>query len=458
MDDNLLESIKNENLMKRVNFFTMIQKMFEGYPIEVGFFDCDFQPLAPTSFTPETASLIASLRREHNSLNIKQDKNYYYFSKVMTASKFPAIEFPDGFFIKEFPSAFYVIGKVEHDSVKMEFFFRLLEMMVELNIRNIQEQAIASSLFRQTLENTIGELKELNDKETSLRTAFQRYIPAKVVNDIIYKDDSDLAKGKINEVTILFTDIRGFSSITEKNSTEQVVSMLNSYFSFMIDIVLDNDGDIYKFMGDGMMAVFEGGKENAFKALNTALMIKNELTRFNEERKAQGQFEINMGVGIHTGKVLIGNIGNSKRSDYTLIGDAVNIASRLEALTKKYGSFLVITDTTYKLIQERIVARELDSIRLKGWNSPLVIYEVMGHQWDISESINSALIEYNQGLIQYRIKKWEGAMIHFNRVLNYINKDEPTLIYLKRCSHYISNPPSEDWDGIIGSENIESDF
>ncbi len=457
MDDGVLEDIKKENLNKRMNFFIVIQKMFKGYPIEIGFFDCAFQPLAPTSFTSETARLIANLSGQ-KKLNIKKDMNYYYFSKVISSENLPAEDFPDGFFLKEFPSEFYVIGKVEHESVKFEFLFRIIEMMVEMNIRNIQEQGIASGLFRQALQNTIDELKKYNDREIELRTSFQKYIPARVVNEIMSKNKNDLMKGQISEVTILFTDIRGFSSLAEKYSTENVVSMLNDYFSFMIDIVLENGGDIYKFMGDGMMAVFESGKDNAFKALNTALQIKKGLVSFNDKRKKNDQFLINMGIGIHTGKVLIGNIGNEKRSDYTLIGDAVNIASRLENLTIKYNAFLVITDTTYKLIQDRIVARELDSIRLRGRKSPLVIYDVLGYQDEINDTIISALKEYNQGLIQYRIKRWEGAMVHFNKVLSYLNEDEPSNIYLKRCTFYYSNPPSEEWDGVIDSENLGYDF
>lgn len=457
MANGVLEDIKKENLNKRMNFFIVIQNMFKGYPIEIGFFDCAFQPLAPTSFTSETAKLIANLS-EQKKLNIKKDMNYYYFSKVISSENLPAEDFPDGFFLKEFPSEFYVIGKVEHESVKFEFLFRIIEMMVEMNIRNIQEQGIASGLFRQALQNTIDELKKYNDREIELRTSFQKYIPARVVNEIMSKNKSDLMKGQISEVTILFTDIRGFSSLAEKYSTENVVSMLNDYFSFMIDIVLENGGDIYKFMGDGMMAVFESGKDNAFKALNTALQIKKGLVSFNEKRKKNDQFLINMGIGIHTGKVLIGNIGNEKRSDYTLIGDAVNIASRLENLTIKYNAFLVITDTTYKLIQDRIVARELDSIRLRGRKSPLVIYDVLGYQDEINDTIISALKEYNQGLIQYRIKRWEGAMVHFNKVLSYLNEDEPSNIYLKRCTFYYSNPPSEEWDGVIDSENLGYDF
>ena len=457
MGETGFEIIDSENIEKKILFFETIQRVFSEYPVKISFFGMDFEPLSPGDISKETAILLSE-GTQSSEIIVKHDKNHYYFSRIILSKQFPAADFPDNYFIKGFPEKFYVIGRLDSPIINLDLYFKMIDLLVNFSIRNFQEQGIGSNLFKKTLEATISEMKAMNDKEHRLRQIFQRYVPAKVVKEILNIDEKDFLKGHITEVTILFTDIRGFTSLAETLTPDNLVEMLDDYFSFMINIILQFEGDIYKFMGDGMIAVFEGTAAQSMKALEAALEIKNTLVRFNYKRKEKGLVELNMGIGINSGKVLIGNIGNEKRSDYTIIGDVVNIASRLEHLTKKYNSFLVITDTTFKLIQEHLIARELDSIRVKGRVTPLVIYEVIAKADETDESMLEMLKEYNQGLILYRIRQWEGAMHHFRNVIKIRDNDGPALIYMDRCFRYTLNPPPEHWDGIIDAESIENIF
>jgi adenylate cyclase len=182
-------------------------------------------------------------------------------------------------------------------------------------------------------------------------------------------------------VTILFSDIRGFTSISEQLEAQELVALLNEYFTEMVDIVMDHGGVVDKYIGDAIMVIFGApvpGANDALNAVRAALAMRESLARLNTRLEARGAQIIRTGIGIHSGEVIAGNIGSERRMEYTVIGDAVNLASRLESSTKDLGADLVISEATYALTRDHIVARPLGTISVKGREQPVDVYAVDG--------------------------------------------------------------------------------
>jgi adenylate cyclase len=218
-----------------------------------------------------------------------------------------------------------------------------------------------------------------------VKSTFARYVSHQVMDSILKSDHGIQLYGDRRRITVLFCDIRGFSTMSEKLPPEKVVKLLNDYFESMVDVVFRNNGTLDKFIGDGMMVIFGAPEDDPFQeehALKTAIEMQQELKRLADRWKPEG-LSIRSGIGINSGPAVVGNIGSSKRMDYTAIGDTVNLASRLESATKDLGVGILVSEYTYMAARGNFRFREMGSIHVKGRTDPVMTYTLEGEGWDI---------------------------------------------------------------------------
>jgi len=297
----------------------------------------------------------------------------------------------------------------------------------------------------------IGVINVIQDvtSEERVRENLTRYLPKHVINEIISKDDLSLFNGENKECTILFSDIRNFTSMTEQLEAKDTVKFLNSYFDVMLDSILKNNGVLDKLIGDAIMGTFGipyTGPNDAKNALNTALEMIDSVKKVEWNEKLS--YDLDIGIGIATGNVISGNIGATKRFEYTVIGDSVNLASRLESLTKFYGEKLLICETTYKKIADFFICREIDCIQVKGKRKPVTIYTILRkNDKPLTKREQVFLDLYSMGLNFYRNHDFTEARSYFSRTLMIKSYDRPSQILMSRCTDFIINPPEHSWSG-----------
>ena len=256
--------------------------------------------------------------------------------------------------------------------------------------------------------------------------------------------------GETKELSILFSDIRDFTTMSEGMSPDELVQMLNEYFNAMIDVLYKNLGTLDKFIGDAIMAFWGSPypqKEHAFHACNCALQMRDRLVELNRDWERRGMRHIAIGLGINSGPVNVGNIGSEKRLSWTVMGDNVNLASRLEGMTKQYRVAVLINETTHEQVQDQFVAREVDKIRVKGKKHPVTVYELLAPVSQLKE-YESLLANYNAALESYRACDWIDAAGKFGTIMITRPYDGPTQVLLQRCLEFMDDPPPPDWDGV----------
>jgi adenylate cyclase len=278
-----------------------------------------------------------------------------------------------------------------------------------------------------------------------------RYMSKPVIDQLLASGEAELG-GTGRDVSVLFSDIRGFTSISERLGAKETVALLNEYFTDMVDIVFAHNGVLDKYIGDMLMAVFGSVLQSDDDASN-AVMVGNKmltaLHQLNRRRAKRGGEAIRIGVGISTGNVVAGNIGSLKRMEYTVVGDRVNLAERLESANKFYGTSILICDATCAAVRHHAAAREIDLIRVRGRDMPVAIYEALGHHSEDSfPHREEALAAFGEGLLRYRQRDWGGAEHCFSEALAANPGDGPSRIYFERCRIYRSTPPPAEWDGV----------
>ena len=284
-----------------------------------------------------------------------------------------------------------------------------------------------------------------------VKSAFENFMDPKVVHEIL-KDPEDIKLGgEEREVTVYFSDIEEFSSISEKLQPTELIKLLNEYLSEMTDQILDHGGFLDKYIGDAIVAAFGVPLEqpdHAVKACLATIDNQKRLRELNAKFKEEGRLQIKARIGLNSGRALVGNVGSTNRLSYTVIGDEVNLGARLEAANKYYGTYAMISERTYELARDHIEARELDTIRVVGKERPVKVYELIDRKGQIQGDKREVLKLYEDGLKMYRKKEWQKAIDMFQEALNKDPHDGPSLTYIERCRGYTQNPPPENWDGV----------
>lgn len=299
-----------------------------------------------------------------------------------------------------------------------------------------------------------GGLVVLEDisQEKRMKTTLYRYMTPGVAERVMAQAEDSLMVGERKEVTILFSDIRGYTTLTENLGAAEVVSLLNQYFETMVEAVFNHEGTLDKFIGDALMAVFGAPlplKDHAWLSVQTALDMRKRLAIFNHRRIIAAQPQIHIGIGISSGEVVSGNIGSQKRMDYTVIGDGVNLSSRLEGVTKEYGCDIILSEFTYNLCRDRIWVRELDKIRVKGKHEAVTIYELIGNRTQpLEDPTQEFLGYYNAGREAYLARDFYRAIANFETALKIRPFDQAISVHIERAKKYILDPPPEHWDGV----------
>jgi len=283
-----------------------------------------------------------------------------------------------------------------------------------------------------------------------IRNKFANKVSMAVVNDILKHQDKSLLEGVERDISVFFSDVRGFTTISEKLTAKEVIDLLNIYMTPMSEIIMARNGTIDKFIGDAIMAYWNAPSDveyHAEQAVITALEQLEGLDAVNKKLLKKYDISIDIGIGIHSGMAVVGEMGSAGRSDYTVIGDTVNLAARIETSCKKYGARLIISENTFSALQETYIVRELDFIVVKGKAEPVTIFEVLG-KGEPDEEMAQILKEHHSALQLYRQANFEKARTNFEKLLN---KGENKVLYTKyinRCNNYIKEPPPMPFDGI----------
>ena len=284
-----------------------------------------------------------------------------------------------------------------------------------------------------------------------IKNMFGHYVNRGVVEEMVDHPERLLLGGDRREMTVMFTDIENFTNIAEKMKAEELVTMLNEYLNEMTDLVFENNGTVDKYEGDAIVAfwgapVFQA--DHAFLACRTAVTMQYALADLRQRWVAVGRRPLNVRIGINTGEMIVGNIGGSGKFEYTVIGDSVNIGSRLESANKQYRTRNMISESTYAKVADRIIARELDMLVVAGRSEPIRVYELI----DLTENTVSPdqlhFIElYARGIHCYRRREWDTAIAQFEKALEMVPDDYPSQLYIDRSHLYKDSPPPDDWNG-----------
>ncbi len=288
-------------------------------------------------------------------------------------------------------------------------------------------------------------------QKTFIKGAFSQYLSPAVI-DVIVKDPDKLKLGgERREMTAFFSDIQGFSSVSESLTPEELVQLLNEYLTEMCNVISSHDGTVDKFEGDAIIA-FWGAPldqpEHARLGCHSAIEMQERNRELRKIWREQNRPPLFTRMGINSGPIVVGNMGSAQRMDYTIMGDTVNLAARLEGANKFYKTFSMISDNTYKLARDYIDVRQLDVIRVVGKKEPVTIYQLLAKKNGLSGEMAGLMEPYQRGLKAYQDRDFKASIAHFTQAAKLVPDDGPTQTYLKRCKVFQENPPEQDWDGV----------
>lgn len=299
----------------------------------------------------------------------------------------------------------------------------------------------------------IGSMFVIEDisSEKRIKSTMSRYMDPGIADRLVAAG-AEVLGGKNVECTVLFADIRGFTTLTEQLGAQGTVALLNEYFTLMVDCIQHEEGMLDKFIGDAIMAAFgipENHEDDADRAVRAAVAMIRTLETWNHQRIGEGRLPVNIGVGLNTDSVVSGNIGSKKRMDFTIIGDGVNLASRLESACKQYGTRILVSEFTVRKLQGTYRKREIDLVVVKGKTEPVSIYEILAyHTEETFPRIAEVLELFKDGLDSYRARRWDQAIKLFKEALALNPNDKPSQLYVARAEHLKANPPPDDWSGV----------
>ena len=302
----------------------------------------------------------------------------------------------------------------------------------------------------------IGAMLMIEDisSEKRMKSTMSRYMDPELADQLMASGGSneDIMGGKQSVGTVLFSDVRSFTTITEELGAQGTVKLLNEYFTIMVDCITDEGGMLDKFIGDAMMCIFGTPvphDDDPDRAVRAAIRMMTDLKVFNNKRMNEGKKPIDHGMGINTDSIVSGNIGSPKRMDYTVIGDGVNLAARIESACKQYGAHILISEFTYKAVKATYRTRQVDYVIVKGKTEPVGVYEVLDfHDHESYPDLVEALGLFNDGYRCWNQGKWDQAIKLFQSVKKINENDLAAQLYIDRCNHMKKNPPKGEWDGV----------
>jgi adenylate cyclase len=283
-----------------------------------------------------------------------------------------------------------------------------------------------------------------------VKEAFSTYLAPSVVNNLLDSPEKLVLGGEKRVITAFFSDVQGFTSISETLLPEELVELLNEFLTEMTDIILRHEGTVDKFEGDAIIAFFGAPNDlenQAEVACMACIDMQKRLAELRNKWEGQARPGLYMRIGLCTGPAVVGNMGSRSRMDYTMMGDTVNTAARLEGVNKVYGTYTMISESTYTAAGGWIRARELDAINVVGKKEPVKIYELIGYPSDVDEHMQKAAEIYSRGLSAYRSRQWDKAAAYFSKAMRLRPEDRPSGIMMERCLRYKADPPDETWNG-----------
>jgi adenylate cyclase len=300
---------------------------------------------------------------------------------------------------------------------------------------------------------TLGSMVLIEDLSTEkrLKATMSRYMDPGLADKLLGAGE-DILGGQASVATVLFSDVRNFTTIAEELGAHGTVALLNEYFTVMVECIQREGGMLDKFIGDAIMAVFGtplAHEDDPDRGVRAAVAMMRDLRAFNRERATYGLKPIDIGIGLNTGQLVSGNIGSPKRMDYTVIGDAVNLAARLESACKQYGAHILISQNTLHQLRGTYRTREVDAVIVKGKTEPVRVYEVLDYHTDETfPGMPDALGHFRNGLELYRAGRWDKAVHAFEQALSLHAGDKVSQLYVQRCEYLKENPPQGEWRGV----------
>ena len=283
-----------------------------------------------------------------------------------------------------------------------------------------------------------------------ITSVFGKYVSPVVIDNLIKNPDRIKLGGEKKNITVFFSDIRGFTSISEKLDPEDLVHLLNEYLTEMTTIIINDQGLVDKYMGDAIMAFWGAPLDqpnHAEMACSSSLEMMDKLRELKKKWEKEHVPSFDIGIGLNSGDAIVGNMGSFKRFDYTAMGDNVNLASRMEGLNKSYGTEILITEYTYKIVKDKFETRKLDAVRVKGKKKSILIFELISRKDELDKKHRDFVSLYETGLELYFKKEWKTAIKSFQEALKLV-EDNASYVFITRCKEFLKNPPPSDWDGV----------
>ena len=309
-----------------------------------------------------------------------------------------------------------------------------------------------------TVYNYIQEEKNKN----FLKESFGTYVSPELIDQMYESGEEPSLGGEEGYHTAFFTDIQSFSAFSEKLTASELVALLNQYLTDMTDVLLENNGTLDKYIGDAIVAFYGAPidvDDHEYWACKTAIEMQDKLAVLRESWQAEGDrwpeivHNMQNRIGISSGQMVTGNMGSEARMNYTMMGDNVNTAARLESSAKQYGIYIQIADSTYQSVKDKVVVRDLDNVVVMGKNEPVKVWELISEVGQEPDQYKKILPAYHEALDLYKNQEWSKAIEAFKAsdALEDMfggRKTNPSRIYIPRCEHYLENPPGDDWDGV----------
>jgi len=336
------------------------------------------------------------------------------------------------------------------------FFIFLLQIYVNLSLF-AQENLLLNLIYPLVatvstyLFLTIYKVFTEEKQKRYIQSAFGQYLSPQVIKNLVDDPDKLQLGGERKVLTAFFSDVEGFSTISEKLSPDELVELLNIYLTEMTNILLKHNGTVDKYEGDAIIAFFGAPvpfENHAYLSCLVAVEMQERLHEMRLEWLKEGKPELKMRIGLNTGPMVVGNMGSQTRMDYTMMGDSVNLAARLEGVNKQYHTYSMISEYTYKEVEGEFECRELDLIRVMGKSEPVRIYELIAVKGNINDQRKAVVEKFAEGLDYYKKQQWDDAIAMFQAALEIYQYDGPSQTFYDRCVAFKDSPPPEGWDGV----------